>query len=280
MKMSCRICLVPFILLQLTFFPAAVGAREWPDKSVNVQEPFGAAQSGHFNRGLSFSSEGQRISAWSSGEVIWIADTGNPPGSVPGEGLIVLEHSDGFRSSYRGIERRPDLKYHVSGGEWLGYAGNDVWIFEITDVERSRIVDPISLLPSRNDMPPVSIGQVEMMRGSDRLDIRDGMQLTPGRWIIIVNEVYSDGSRAIPVEISLFWVGERIGSLRFDAMAESDEGIVMEIPDPRSYDFIYNPDGQVWFRDVLLNAGKGTLELRLRDETGRVVSGSWSLSVR
>ncbi len=82
------------------------------------------------------------------------------------------------------------------------------------------------------------------------------------------------------MEISLFWVGERIGSLRFDAIAETDEGIVMEIPDPRSYEFIYNSNGQVWFRDVLLNTGKGTLELRMRDETGRVITSSWSLSVR
>ena len=277
MTVSRRIC---FMIIPLILFSTDAGAREWPDESSIVQEPFGAAQGDHFSRGLSFRSEGQRISAWSNGEVIWIAETENPPGTVPGEGLVVLEHSDGFRSSYRGIERRPDLKDRVSGGEWLGYAGNNAWVFEITDVERSRIVDPISLLPTRKDMSPVSIGQVEMMRGSNRLNISDGMELKPGRWIVIINDVFSDNSRAIPVEISLFWVGERIGSLRFDAIAETDEGIVMEIPDPRSYEFIYNSNGQVWFRDVLLNTGKGTLELRIRDETGRVITSSWSLSVR
>ncbi len=277
MRLSIRISLFISAMLVLS---SVAGAKEWPDEPDNVERSFGMAVNGNFSRGLNFRSEGQRIKAWSEGDVIWRSDIGILHGSVSEEGLVVVEHRDGFRSSYCGIEGRPDLNIHVSDDEWLGYAGDDFWVFKITDVKRSRIVDPITLLPSRIDLPPVSIGSVMLVRGHSSLEIEDEMELSPGRWTVVVNDSSTMGNNAIPMEISLYWVGERIGSFRFDALAETDEGIVMEIPDPRSFDFIYNPDGQLWFRDVLLNAGRGTLELRIKDEIGRVISSSWNLSIR
>jgi len=257
-----------------------LGAKEWPDNPAFVREPFGAAEKGYFSHGLSFFSEGQRVSSWSGGEVIWTSDAGNTLNSVPGDGLLVLEHSDGFRTSYSGIEKRPDLDSFVSSGEWLGYAGKDSWEFEITDIKKSRIVDPITLLPSRTGLPSSPVGEVEIVSGSRRLILKDETELSPGRWTVVIHDLFSSGQMAIPMEVSLFWVGEGIGSLRFDALEESDEGIVMETPEPYRFNQVYNGEGQLWFPDVLLNTGRGTLELRVRDELGRVVSRSWKLTVR
>ncbi len=264
-----RFLLVSFTLSVVVF---TVDSREWPDNPAYVQEPFGAARGGHFSRGLSFLSEGQRVRSWSGGEVIWTSDSG--------DGLLVVEHEDGFRSSYSGIEMRPDLSRNVSRGEWLGYAGEDSWLFEITDIKQSRIVDPITLLPSRTNISSAPVGIVELVNGNRHLELMDEVELPPGRWTVVVSDFLSSGLIAIPVEVSLFWVGESIGSLRFDALEESDNGVVLKTPEPFLFQHVYNPDGQLWFPDVLLNAGKGTLELRIRDEIGRVVSRSWKLTVR
>jgi len=268
-----------FITLLINLLPPLV-AKEWPDNPAFVREPFGTAEKGYFSHGLSFFSEGQRVKSWSGGEVIWTSDTGNTLNSVPGDGLLVLEHSDGFRTSYSGIEKRPDLDRFVSSGEWLGYAGKDSWEFEISDIKQSRIVDPITLLPSRTDLPVSPVGVVEIVSGSRRLILKDETELPPGRWTVVIHDLFSSGQMAIPMEVSLFWVGEGIGSLRFDALEESDEGIVMETPEPYRFNQVYNREGQLWFPDVLLNSGRGTLELRIRDELGRVVSRSWKLTVR
>ncbi|MCK5736861.1 MAG: hypothetical protein KAH21_10295 [Spirochaetaceae bacterium] len=268
------------LLFLLLFSLFSASAKEWPDDSVLVLDTFGTAASGYFNHGLSFKSEGQRIKAWSGGEVVWISGSGDLSSSVLENGLIVIEHSDGFRSSYNSIEIRPDLDVRVSSGEWLGYAGESTWLFEITDIERSRKVDPVTLLPSRKNLPPVSIGVVELVRGSERLELKNETVLTPGRWTVVVNDFFSSGASAIPMEVSLFWVGESIGSFRFNALAEGDEGIVLETPEPRRFNLVYNSNGELWFPEVLLNAGKGTLELRIRDELERVVSRSWMLSIR
>ncbi len=259
-----------FFTLSVTAF--TVDSREWPDNPAFVQEPFGAAKGGYFSRGLSFLSEGQRVKAWSGGEIIWTSDSG--------DGLLVVEHEDGFRSSYSGVEKRPDLGRSVTRGEWLGYAGGDTWLFEITDIKQSRIVDPITLLPSRKNLSSAPVGVVALVKGNRYLELEDEVELPPGRWTVVVSDFLSTGHNAIPVEVSLFWVGESIGSLRFDALEESDNGVVLETPEPFLFRQVYNPDGQLWFPDVLLNAGKGTLELRIRDAIGRVSSRSWKLTVR
>ena len=268
-----------FILLIVSGFPFSAGAGDWPDNPEYVIGPFGTPENGYFSRGLSFLSEGQRLNAWSGGEVIWTSDN-QCPVSLPGDGLLVLEHSDGFRTSYSGIEVRPDLGDSVSGGEWLGYAADDSWLFEITDNKQSRIVDPVTLLPSRNNPPKLSFGAVELVRGSKVLQLGKDTVLTPGTWAVVIHDLFSPEYRAIPAEISLFWVGQSIGNIRFDALEECGNNVVLKTPEPSSYNHIYNYNGQLWFPNVLLIAGKGTLELRIRDELGRVVSRSWKLTVR
>lgn len=269
-----------FISILFIHFSVSLAAREWPDDTSYVQTAFGSPIDGNFSRGLGFRSDGQRVTSWSDGEVIWITDSSNSPENVPGEGLVVVEHEDGFRTSYRGIESRPDLNDDVSRGDWIGYAGDKRWIFEIADAERSRIVDPISLLPSRTDIPMLPIDKVELTRSGNSLDLVDGMDLNPGRWTVVIHESAAGSGKAIPLEISLYWVGERIGNIRFDALADTEEGVVLEMPEQKKYEQIYNGNGQIWFPDVLLNSGRGTLELRIRDETDRVISKSWGLSVR
>lgn len=269
-----------FISIMLIIFPAYLAGREWPDDTSYVQTAFAASVGSNFSRGVGFRSDGQRVSSWSDGEVIWVSESSIGLENVPGEGLVVIEHEDGFRSSYRGIESRPELSDEVSRGDWLGYAGEERWIFEIADSEKFRIVNPISLLPSRTDTPVLPIDRVELTRGASPLELKDGMDLNPGRWTVVIHDSAAGNGQAIPLEISLYWVGERIGNIRFDALAYSEEAVVLEMPEQKEYKQIYNRNGQIWFPDVLLNSGRGTLELRIRDETDRVISKSWGLSVR
>lgn len=268
------------ISIMLILFPAYLAGREWPDDTSYVQTAFAASVGSNFSRGVGFRSDGQRVSSWSDGEVIWVSESSIGLENVPGEGLVVIEHEDGFRSSYRGIESRPELSDEVSRGDWLGYAGEERWIFEIADSEKFRIVNPISLLPSRTDTPVLPIDRVELTRGASPLELKDGMDLNPGRWTVVIHDSAAGNGQAIPLEISLYWVGERIGNIRFDALAYSEEAVVLEMPEQKEYKQIYNRNGQIWFPDVLLNSGRGTLELRIRDETDRVISKSWGLSVR
>lgn len=267
-----------FLAMSLAAFPLMAG--DWPDNPEGVTESFGAARDGSFVSGLEFRAEGQRIQTWSSGEVIWSSGPGHLEGAVHSEGLIVIEHPDGFRSGYLEVEARPDLDNHISAGQWIGYAGDDSWTFSVQDSEMRKTIDPLTLLPTREGLEPPRLGKVELVSGNNSLPLENGMEIGSGIWSIVVDAAFSGTPQAIPVELSFFWVGQRVGSMRFDSLEERDGEILMDAPDAVSYEVVYDEEGNLAFRDILLNAGRGILELRMKDESGRVIRKTWNLSIR
>ena len=111
-----------------------------------------------------------------------------------------------------------------------------------------------------------------LIRGDEETLVRDGMSVSPGLWTFAVQGV-------IPREIGLYWVGESMATLRFDSLAEIDGRVMMETPQPVAYEDVYDETGRFLFRDVMLNAGRGTLELRIRDEGNETMSKTWNLNV-
>ena len=258
---------IPFFTASILIVSAV--ADDWPDDPKNIVAEFGRPALGGFGRGLGFAAAGQRISPWGDGELIW---TG--AGSAVSEpNLIVLEHPGGFRSTYRRVEPRPDLGDFVLDGDWLGYADSETWAFEITDSIQSRIVDPVTLLPERS-LPEASKDlEVVLIRGNEETLVRDGMSVSPGRWTFAIQG-------GILKQIGLYWVGESMAKLRFDSLAEIDGRVMMETPQPVAYEDIYDQTGRFLFRDLMLNSGRGTLELRIREEGNETMSKTWNLNVR
>lgn len=263
-----KILLLPIILLPVI----GISAQTWPDDSERILTLFGRPASGHFGRGLEFEAVGQRVIAWNDGEVIW-SDVSSVSSPVPSETLIVVEHEGGFRSYYRRVESRPDLERTISQGDWIGYADDETWLFQVTDSMRSRIVDPISLLPSWDGDGNSSDLKAFLTRGNESWALQDGLVLTPGIWSLVLEGV-------IPVEVSLYWVGRSVISMRFESLVEQDGVTVMETPEPVAYDRIYNEDGWMTLRDIRLNAGLGILELRTQHEKDLVYSQFWNLMIQ
>ncbi len=105
------------------------------------------------------------------------------------------------------------------------------------------------------------------------------MEIASGRWTLTMALNTDPAQYAVPVEISLYWVGERVSLLRFDALVEKENRIQLETPQVRNYSEVFDGSGNLVVGEVLANAGRGTLELRIKDETGRVTIRSWRLSV-
>jgi len=275
-----RICFVrsSLVFLMLFFVGGFGSVMEWPDESGRILSTFGAASNRHFQRGLTFKSEGQLISSWDSGEVIWTDDAQS---QIPFRGIVAVEHQNGFRSVYLGVERLHNLEFDLEDGQWLGYARGETWRFEIIDTERSKLVNPILILPLRPEISPSAAGTLEvLMPDGAFMEIRDEIVLSTGIQTIAVNNVFPDGNFAAPTEISLYWIGQRIAEFRINALRESENGIVLETPKPLRYESVFSPSGKIWFPDIRLNEGRGELEFRIEDEVGRVSARRWRISVR
>lgn len=252
----------------LTALPSAAAAEDWPDNPENAAVEFGRPEAGYFGRGVDFTADGQRVTSLSEGELIWSGTAF----SAAGEPLIVLEHEGGFRSAYRRVNPRPDLHGVVLNGDWLGYADSDTWGFEIYDSMQSRIVDPETLLPARPEPRGSTSLRVTLIRDNREIPLRDGMTAAPGLWTVAV-----EGT--VPRKIDLYRLGESIAALRFDSLAEVDGRVVMETPDPAVFEDIYDEAGRILFRGILLNAGRTSLQLRVRGKDGETFSRTWNLNI-
>ncbi len=271
------------VFLLISFFLAVSAAalcRQWPDNPDSVVGSLADPDDDRFSQGLSFRAEGQRIGAWDDGEVIWKTIRRAGGADVPGSGTVVLEHSDGFRSFYRGIACRPDLGDRVRAGDWLGYADGDTWTFGIIDTERGRIIDPLTSLPARSGSPAPGVSSLSFFRGGEEQEIRDGIILSSGMWNASVEPFLPAGGTPVIREISLYWVGQRIAGLRFESLVEEGRRVMMETPEERSFDSVFDSSGRILTGDFFLNTGRGVLELRFKDDVGRIVSRSWRIEVR
>jgi len=276
---KCLCFLRLYLVFLMVFFVGRPGfVMEWPDESERIVSTFGSAGNRHFQRGLEFRSEGQLISSWEAGEVIWVSDVQSRMSLGK---IVAIEHRNGFRSVYLGIESLHNLESELENGQWLGYARGETWRFEIIDTERSRLVNPIFILPDRFEisLPDTVMLEILMPDGSFAA-VQDGITLSAEPQTIIVNGVFPDENSAVPAEISLYWIGQPIAGIRVDALRELENEIVLETPKPLRYESVFSPDGQSWFPDIRLNEGRGELELRIEDEVGRVFIRSWSISVR
>ena len=272
-----RFCLMKSIVCLALLIGGFGFAMEWPDESDRILSTFGAANNGHYQRGLAFKSEGQLVSSWGAGEIIWADDAQN---QISSRGIVVVEHQNGFRSVYLGIERLHNLGLRLAAGQWLGYARGETWRFEIVDAKRSKLVNPVFILPARSESPLHATGMLEVLMSGGAISIQDASVLSAGHQTIVVNDVFPDGNGTVPAEISLYWIAQRIAELRINALRESENGIVLETPKPLPYESVFSPSGQIWFSNIRLDEGRGELELRIEDEAGRVFIRSWEISVR
>ena len=268
------------VLCLLILAAAPVFSGDWPDDPGSVVGSFGTGRNGGFVPGLEFRADGQRVRAWNAGELIWTSGPGHMDGAIPSTGLVVVEHPDGFRSVYRNVEARPDTESRITDGQWIGYAGKDTWLFTVRDSRREKVIDPLTLLPTRDALSDPRIGDVVLVSGNERLTVTSGMEIGSGTWSLVLDTAYRGGDAAIPAEISVFWVGEQVGLVRIDSLAEQDGRVLADAPDPIAYGALYEANGGLVMRDILLNAGRGILELRISDESGRVIRRTWNLNIR
>ncbi|MCG8453707.1 MAG: hypothetical protein MI717_11050 [Spirochaetales bacterium] len=253
-------------------------AQEWPDAPERLTALFGHPDHDGYSQGVEFAPEGQRIESWNDGEVIWSGGL-NTPLDVPSRSLVVVAHPHGFRSLYRGVDPQPGLEQEILKGDWLGYASPEGWNFSVKDTQRGCLVNPVDLLPVREERFPLSRKTVALRRGKDQVILTDSIQVPSGVWTLTIQDAANLAGGGIPTEYSLYWLGQRVAQVRFDALVEADGVIMMETPEAIEFQGLYGAQGELLLGSVVLSAGRGTLELRVKDDAGESMAQSWTIQV-
>ena len=244
---------------------------DWPDDPKRLRGLYGSPADGHFKRGITFTSEGQRIRPWTDGELVWISAE-SLPSVIPSEPEVVIQHADGFRTIYSEIEGRPDMRNEIREGEWIGYAESDSWTFQIADSIQKRIVDPLGLLPERIIQSSEDELTLSLFRDTYSIELQDNIVISSGLWNIALSGIYVN-------DVSIYWLGEGVASFKLNSLKENDGFIVMDTPEQLDFDRVYDKNQRLLLSAVPLNLGVGQLEIRYKDVNGRTLSRIWQLSV-
>ncbi len=260
---------ITFLLLFI-FTLTGLIAQQWPNAPDRILEFFGEPLSGHFRRGLEFDSLERRVVSWDDGEVIW---AGPLPfdSNVSSEQLIAIEHENGFRTFYQGVQGRPNLERTVIQGDWLGYANYVRWAFHIVDTRLSRIINPFYLLPAWEGEGDEGISKAFLTQSSRRVELINDLPLIAGKWSMAIEG-------RIPMGISLYWAGENLFSMRFESLSEEDGIVIMETPTPVTYNQVYDEKGRLLLSDITFTPGVGTLELRTGNARNKI--RAWDLTIQ
>ena len=272
-RRSVKIVFFLFVIISINLY-----SRQWPDDFNNLSGYFAGSCNGSFCMGLEFNSSGKRIKPWGSGEIIWKSENNIRKADIPGRSLIVMEHEDGFRSVYLNVEKRPDIENKMSGNEWIGYSSGEPWIFEILDVKKDKLVNPVSLLPEVKHEEPEDTFMLSADGGKSI--IRNNSVIEKGSKNIVVKHQYSGAVSLIPLEITLYWIGEKLGSYSFETLERVNEKVILGGSGNGEYRSVYDRSGNLIFRNVFLRSAKGKLELQISCENGKVFFYSWNVTVR
>lgn len=249
---------------------------DWPDEPDRIISSFGMSWGGDFERGLRFRAVGQRVAAWHSGELIWISQSDNSS-DIPGQSIIVLEHENGFRSVYSGLESRPNINRSIGRGEWIGYADKEAWQFQIIDTQNSRIVNPAILLPQKKYSGNWHPIEARISVGNTMLPIQNDMLLPPGNRNLSLMGIVPT---IIPIKLVIYWRNQETSSILFDTLVSRNNTVLLENPFERTYQDVYDSYNRLIIRNILPDSDdstEGTLMVKLEGARGNTYTWNWRL---
>ena len=261
-----------FLLAYLLLF-SFLSALQWPVDEPVLNETFGTPHDSRLGVGISLESNNLSIKPYKAGELIFWAPHSYGPNEE--DGVIVILHEDGFRSSYgrmkpavntenRSFFKEEDLLGHIRHG-----TVNDTLLFAIRDSRLNLWVNPLFMFTSMQDDIPPQIEGVYLEEGGSRIELK-GSQKIPARsyrlLIHCIDKITKDGLIMYPHGVKVRYLGTVIYSLSLDSLSSREgqynfEGSVLN-GSP------FTSEGYIDAGTLDVIGGKGFLELEVTDYRG------------
>ncbi|MFP4430611.1 MAG: murein hydrolase activator EnvC family protein [Spirochaetaceae bacterium] len=214
------------------FLSGTLSAWDWPMESPVIAVSFAQVVAGDYSRRLDLTSSTDEVRAAHDGEIIFRRDTGRPFHAVPGVlgNVVVLDHGQGFRSVYAhlGEVSIADDLATVSEGQPIGavggsgYSSGEFLGFYVEDRELSSFVNPLVLLPEREDRLAPVIGEVIIESQGGREVVTPALEVSPGRVSLFANVYDPNPGASFPAPLPPYLVRAFVdGRQVFDLALES-----------------------------------------------------------
>lgn len=215
------------LLLSSTLF-----GWDWPVENPVIAVSFAQVVAKDYSRRLDIGSSTEEVVAAHDGEVIFRRGANRSFHAVPGVlgNVVVLDHGQGFRSVYAHLGEiliQEDLAaltegqpIGVLGGS--GFSSGEFLGFYVEDRELASFVNPLVLLPQREDRVPPVIGEVVIESQEGREVVTPDLLIRPGRVSLFANVYDPNPGSSFPAPLPPYSVRAFVdGRQVFDLALES-----------------------------------------------------------
>lgn len=272
--------------LQLVIFLAVNGilaAFQWPVDNPVITATFGENRSEHFHNGIDIGGGAQPVSAIKAGEIIFQFNENSRYDNIPtGLGnFIVIEHEQEYRSVYAHLEESSMVSdsLNITASDTIGVIGNSGRSygkhlhFSVIDNKIGQIINPLLVLPQLMDSTAPVIGDIFILRNQRMEVLVKNTNVKSGKGRLIAN-IYDPSDYVsyfcpmAPFSIETYYNGRVFSEIRFEALKNVSEQLVLVESGDRTFDELYWTSWDLNLGEITLSPGKLSLEIIVKDFMG------------
>ena len=269
-----------FCFLFALIIAVSLHAIQWPMEEPELIHGFGNTGEGVVESSIRLKGKDGQVRSYNEGELIFLAREGY---GLPGtEGMVILQHEGGFRSCYSGldVEKNLENRSYLKEGDPLGTTDRGLE-FSIRDSALNQWVNPFFMFSVEDDLLEPVVEDVILTRDGQTYSLGDSSTLAAGNYrlkVRISDRMDEAGAVLFPYSVKIRYLGQVQFSLALDSLVSRQGRMYFEGNGSRPADSIFTEEGYLDAGEIIINQGRGLLEVELTDYRGNRTTRAFPLN--
>lgn len=245
-------------------------ALQWPVGEPLLIRTFGESEEGVLETGIRVGSPSGAVRPYLPGEMIFRDTRHYGPGVD--QGVIVLQHDNGFRSCYGRLEPAQNTKErsYFKEEDQLGRV-TEILRFSVRDVESNLWVNPLFMFTAPRDRFEPRIEEVLLVSGDQTLDLSRNPIVPSGDYRLLLrvtDRIDREDLPVFPYQIKVRYLGSVIFSLSLDSLSLREGVVAFEDNRRERREISFTDEGLIDGGILSIGSGRGELEVEAVDYSG------------
>jgi hypothetical protein len=282
MKLRPALCVL-LIIMAMSFV-----SFRWPVNNGTITSTFCESRWDHFHDGIDMSAADDKIYPVDPGTLVFYWDKALfPLDNYPGGGNYkVVEHRNGIYSIYMHLENGLSTKKTYTANDTVGLMGNTGHSiskhihFSIMQYLKRVSVNPLKLLPAREDTKAPVMGEIAFHIGDKIIIVRDkaNVRLTRHYPLLVkINDAMTGRENLGVYRLDVEFNGKKVLHKEFDAIAVSKGTLTV---DGKKFENLFDRKGYYKIEGLTYAEGENAVKVTASDFAGNTSEKEYTFNVK